>query len=63
MEKVAIEICKYYGEQSFYSVMPESVFDSLELAFLKGEEFADVPKNDYEQMMLDYNKKMNDEAR
>lgn len=55
---VEIEVNKYYGNPSYYSVMPQDVFDALELASLQGEEFAVVAKEKFDKMIVDYKKKM-----
>ena len=34
---IEIEVNKFYGVPSYYSVMPEQIFDALELASLKGD--------------------------
>lgn len=56
---IEIEVLKYYGNTALYSVMPEAIFDALELASLKGEETTAVDKALFEKMVIDYNKKMN----
>lgn len=58
MEKIKIRVNDYYGNPSYYSVMPIDIFDELELASLKGEEFADVEKSQFDQMIIDHKKKM-----
>lgn len=58
MEKVRIRISEYYGNPSYYSVMPQEIFDILEAAFLANEEFADIDKAALDKMLIDYNKKM-----
>ena len=44
MDTIQIKVNDYYGNPSYYSVMPESIFDALELASLKGEELATVER-------------------
>lgn len=56
---IEIKVNEYYGNPSYYSVMPQEIFDALELASLKGEEFATVNKSLFDKMIVDYNKKMN----
>lgn len=56
---IEIKVNEYYGNPSYYSVMPQEIFDALELASLKGEEFATVNKTLFDKMIVDYNKKMN----
>lgn len=56
---IEIKVNEYYGNPSYYSVMPQEIFDALELASLKGEEFATVNKSLFDRMIVDYNKKMN----
>lgn len=55
---IEIEVNKYYGVPSYYSVMPEQIFDALELASLKGEETATVNKAQFDKMIADYEIKM-----
>lgn len=55
---IEIKVNEYYGNPSYYSVMPQEIFDALELASLKGEEFATVNKNLFDKMIVDYKKKM-----
>lgn len=58
MERIAIKVADYYGNPSYYSVMPQTVFDALERAFLDGEQSALVLKSDFEGMLSDYKVKM-----
>lgn len=58
METVTIHVADYYGYPSYYSVMPEAIFDALELASLRGEPTTAVNKALFEKMVIDYNKKM-----
>lgn len=55
---IEIEVNKYYGVPSYYSVMPEQIFDALELASLKGEETVMVSKSQFDKMIADYEIKM-----
>ena len=55
---IEIKVNEYYGNPSYYSVMPQEIFDALELASLKGEEFATVNKILFDKMIVDYKKKM-----
>lgn len=55
---IEIEVNKYYGVPSYYSVMPEQIFDALELASLKGEETVMVSKSQFDKMIIDYEIKM-----
>lgn len=58
METIKIKVNDYYGNPSYYSVMPQEIFDALELASLQGEEFAVVAKEKFDKMIVDYKKKM-----
>ena len=58
MPKIQIKVIGYYGNPSYYSVMPQEIFDALELASLKGEEYATVNKDDFDKMIVEYDKKM-----
>lgn len=55
---IEIEVNKYYGNPSYYSVMPQEIFDALELASLKGEETTAVDKALFEKMIVEYKEKM-----
>lgn len=58
MDKVAINVNEYYGNASYYSVMPQSVFDLLEAAFLNGLTSVPVDKDVFDKMVADYKNKM-----
>ena len=58
METITINVADYYGNPSYYSVMPNEIFDALELASLKGETETDVDKVLFTQMVDNYKKKM-----
>lgn len=55
---IEIKVNNYYGNPSYYSVMPQEIFDALELASLKGEEYASVNKDLFDKMIVEYDKKM-----
>lgn len=56
--KTKIKVNDYYGVPSYYSVMPQPIFDALEAAALNGEEFADVEKAQFDKMVIDHKTKM-----
>lgn len=58
MEKVKIKVSDYYGIPSYYSVMPQALFDLLEAATLNGEEYIEASKSQVDQMIEDYKLKM-----
>ena len=58
MPNIQIKVCAYYGNPSYYSVMPQEIFDALELANLNGEEYTTVDKTQFDAMIVDYQKKM-----
>lgn len=58
METIRIKVNNYYGNPSYYSVMPQEIFDALELASLQGEENATVNKDQFDTMIVEYGKKM-----
>lgn len=58
MGTIKIKVNDYYGNPSYYSVMPQEIFDALELASLKGEEYTIVDKSKFDGMIIGYNKKM-----
>ena len=58
METIRIKVNNYYGNPSYYSVMPQEIFDALELASLQGEEYVAVSKDQFDTMIVEYGKKM-----
>lgn len=58
METIRINVNNYYGNPSYYSVMPQEIFDALELASLQGEEYVTVSKDQFDTMIVEYGKKM-----
>ena len=58
METITINVADYYGNPSYYSVMPESIFDALEMAYLRGEQTTTVDNVLFEAMIIDYKEKM-----
>ena len=60
METTKIKISDYYGLPVYYSVMPQEIFDALELATLNGEEYVEVNKTLFEKMISDYKLKINE---
>lgn len=58
MDAIKIKVADYYGNPSYYSVMPNEIFDALELASLKCETETDVDKVLFTQMVDNYKKKM-----
>ena len=55
---IEIDVNRYYGVPSYYSVMPEQIFDALELASMKGDKTAMVNKAQFDKMIADYEVKM-----
>lgn len=55
---IEIEVNKFYGVPAYYSVMPQEIFDALELAALNGDETTMVNKAQFDKMVADYSKKM-----
>ena len=58
MPTIQIEVKKYYGNPSYYSVMRRVIFDALENAALNGEEFTAVDKPAFDRMIADYKDKI-----
>lgn len=58
MKTIEIKVTDYYGVPLYYSVMPCSIFDSLEVGALNGDEYVNVSKDMFDKMIEDYNKKM-----
>jgi hypothetical protein len=57
METIKIKVSDYYGIPVYYSVMPQTIFDLLEMATLNDEEYVEVDKLQFEQMIADYKEK------
>ena len=53
METITINVNEYYGNPSYYSVMPDAIFDALELASLKGEQTTDINKELFDSIAND----------
>ncbi len=58
MATIQIKVSDYYGTPSYYSVMPRSIFDALEVAALNGEEYIGVEKELFDTMIEEYNNKV-----
>lgn len=61
MSNIQILVSDFYGVPAYYSVMPQEIFDALELAALKDEEFATVDKLQFDKMIADYKTKISHE--
>ena len=48
---IGIVVSDYYGVSNYQSVMPEQIFDALELASLNGESTAMVSKAQFDEMI------------
>lgn len=55
---IKVKVSDYYGNPSYYSVMPKPIFDALEAASLNGEEYMQVEKILFDQMIIDHKNKM-----
>lgn len=55
---IQIKVSDYYGIPSYYSVMPQAIFNALEMATLNGDEYAEVDKVQFDKMIEDYKLKM-----
>lgn len=58
MGKVNIKVGDFYGNPSYYSVMPQDIFDAFETAYLNGEECALVDKERFDTMVAEHKTKM-----
>lgn len=58
MATIEIKITEYYDNPQYYPYMPETVFNALERAFLDGKETAEVSKDDFDKMIINYKNKM-----
>lgn len=58
MPIIQIKTNAYYGNPSYYSVMPQDIFDALEFASLNEKEYTNVDKEQFDNMIDEYNKKM-----
>lgn len=61
MSNIEIAVSEFYGVPAYYSVMPQAIFDAIELAALQDEEFAVVNKTQFDKMIADYKIKMGNE--
>ena len=58
MERIQIRVNDYYGNPSYYSVMPQPLFDLLEAASLNGEEHILADKAQVDKMIQDHEEKL-----
>ena len=58
METNTLTVTDYYGNQSYYTIIPETIFDALELASLRGEQTTTVDKVLFDAMIIKYKEKM-----
>lgn len=58
MDTVEIKVSDYYGKPSYYSVMPQAIFDALETAALNGQETVSVNRRLFDGMVRGYRDKM-----
>lgn len=58
---IEIEVNKFYGVPAYYSVMPQAIFDALELAALNGDETTMVNKAQFDKMIADFEIKQHNE--
>lgn len=58
---IEIAVSGFYGVPAYYSVMPQAIFDALELAALNDEETAMVNKEQFDKMIANYQIKMRHE--
>lgn len=57
MSTIRIKVDDYYGKNDYYVFMPPEIFDALEKAFKAGEEYAEVDKDLFDEMVEKYNLK------
>lgn len=58
MGTIKIKVNDYYGNPSYYSVMPQDIFDALEFASLNEKEYTNVDKEQFDNMIDAYKIKM-----
>lgn len=58
MDTVEIKVNDYYGKPSYYSVMPQAIFDALETAALNDQETVSVNRRLFDGMVRGYRDKM-----
>ncbi len=51
MGKVTIELEPYYTNRAYYPYIPAAVFDALEAAYLEGAESAEIPEEEYNELI------------
>lgn len=54
MPTINISVARWYGNPKYYGIMPRSVFNALELAFLKGSPVAAVDRGELSIMLSNY---------
>lgn len=57
MSTIKINTSDYYGKPALYPFMPPEIFDALEKVFKAGEEYAEVDKDLFYEMMDKFNNK------
>jgi len=60
---IKIRVNDYYGNPSYYSVMPQALFDLLEAANLNGEEYMQVDKAQFDKMIENYKLKIDNHGK
>lgn len=57
MSTIKINTSDYYGKPALYPFMPSKIFNALEKAFKAGDEYAEVDKDLFDEMMDKFNNK------
>lgn len=53
---IRIKVDDYYGKNAYYVFMPPEIFDALEKAYKVGDEYVEVDKNLFDEMIEKFNK-------
>lgn len=54
MPTINISVAKWYGNIQYYGIMPRSIFNALESAFLNGSPTAAVDRGEFSTMLANY---------
>lgn len=54
METIEVRVLHFYNHPIYYPFMPQRIFEILEDAFLHDREKAEVPKKEFEKMIIAY---------
>ena len=56
MNTIEVKVLDYYNKPEYYPYMPKEIFETLEGAFLNDTVSIGVPKEQFENMLLEFNR-------